>query len=406
MNVTVRYGDDKITLELPDGAVLYEVSCKAMTGTFDRKTFLAELKSAERDIFPVSQADLFIVNDAYRPTPTETIFEWIDNGGGISDTAAVLIATGTHREPAEPQLLKIFGSFYERFKTRIFSHDCRRKDLMSAIGNDSGGNPIYVNRRFVEASRVVVIGSVEPHYFAGFTGGRKAIFPGLTDLETTARNHNLAVNFEAAPMKLEGNPVEEDLQSYLPFIADKQILSIQVVMGQGNTIASVHCGGLKKSFEKAVAESSEIFSGHYDEPYDLLLAEVRPPLDANLYQLQKSLENCQGAVKDDGTVILFSRCREGIGNRAFFDLAEKWKRGEVHLDAGPSGFGMHKLARVENIAKRLKVYLHSDLEEGIPEKVFYKEALNPQEIIDESGKNDKLIIALVHDAGHTVLVNE
>ncbi len=404
MDATVRYGDERISLTLPEGAALDEVNCKAMTGSFDCDKFLAELRAAERDLFPVNQADLFIVNDAYRPTPTETILEWIDNGGGIPDTAAFLIAAGTHREPDENQLFEIFGSYYERFKTRIYSHDCRKGDLMTSVGEDSDGNPVYVNSRFVEASKVVVIGSVEPHYFAGFTGGRKSIFPGLTDFETTARNHNLAVSFAAAPMKLEGNPVEEDLQSFLPFIADKHILSIQIVMGRDNTVSSIHCGGLKESFEKAVGESREIFSGLYDEPYDLLLAEVHPPLDANLYQLQKSLENCQGAVKDGGAIILFSRCREGIGSRAFFDLAERWEAGQVHLEDGPSAFGMHKLARVENIAERIRVYLHSELEEGIPEKVFYRNAANPQELIDELGKNDKLRIALVHDAGHTVLV--
>ncbi len=404
MNVALGYGDDKIVLELPEGAVLDEISCKVSTTTVGYDIFKEKLAAAEKEIFRAVEADLFIVNDAYRPTPTETILDWIIKSGGICGTAAFLVSTGTHPVPSTGQLRTIFGRHYHDFKGRIFGHDCKDRAEMVRVGEDHSGNVVYLNRKVVEAEKIVVIGSVEPHYFAGFTGGRKSIFPGLCDFDTTARNHNLAVGFEASPMKLEGNPVEESLQELMKLVEGKDILSIQAVLGKRGEMTSIHCGDIVISFEDACEESREIYSGAYNEQYDMLLAEVRPPLDANLYQLQKSLENCQGAVKDGGAMILFSPCHEGIGTRNFYDLAERWKRGEVRIGDGPESFGMHKLARVEQISQRINVYLHSELDEGVPDRVYYMSLKKPRELIDKISQNDSNIsIALVHDAGHTVL---
>lgn len=405
MDVKIRYGDRTVSLNLPDTADFEEISCKAMSRQADCDIFLDEIARAGKESFPCAESDLIVVNDAYRRTPTETVLDWMIKSGRLPESAAFLVATGTHPVPDSKALKKIFGKHYESVRDRIFAHDCRDNSGMVQVGS-VGGTPVSLNKRFVRARRVIVIGSVEPHYFAGFTGGRKSIFPGLCDFETIARNHNLAVSFEAAPMKLDGNPVEENLRLILSQIDTANVISIQAVIGREGETSAIFCGSLGDSFLRACEISREIFSARYKEPYDLILAEIGSPLDANLYQLQKALENNQSAVKDGGKMILFSPCKEGIGTRNFYDLAGKWDQIK-RLDLSPvEKFGMHKLARVEKIASRIEVYLHSELDDGIPEKVFYRSAANPQKIIDESTKIDNTLkTALVRDAGHTVLLN-
>lgn len=403
MLVSVCYGEDKLELKLPDSVECDFYECKAVAKEIDEHAFLGRVTMAEKELFPISQADLFVVNDAYRPTPTFEIFKRLYQNGRLSKKAKFLVATGCHNSPNESQLKSIFGELYGKFKSRILIHDARDKNSMVQLGETEEGFPVYINKSFYEAEKVVVIGSVVPHYFAGFTGGRKALFPGLCDYDTTVRNHRLAVSFDASPVKLEGNPVEQNLQSLMRLISEKAILSIQVVLDKESKIQAVFCGKIDSSFRRACELAQKIYSSKIKKRYDLLLAEVCPPLDCNLYQLQKSLENSQDAVTDGGTILLFSSCHEGIGSDSFYKLADRWRDSSISaLDQ--DDFGIHKLSRVAQIAQRINVRLYSELSDGLSDKVFYKTEKNPQKVIDKLVENKKSIkVAYVRDAAHTVL---
>ncbi len=407
MPVAINYGKDKLTLKVPTSAIIDEYGPVTSSGEVREDQFLHELRTAENDLFPVESADLFIVNDAYRPTPTEQILKWLTGAAKLDRKAKFLVATGCHQRPNEDQLHKIFGEFLERFRDRIFIHDAKDRQNMVEIGVDRTGEEIFINRHFKDAKKVVVIGSVEPHYFAGFTGGRKSIFPGLCDYETTVRNHNLGISFNASPDRLDGNPVHEHLQFLMTLVSEKPILAIQIVRGYEGSINAIICGKLDPAFEKAAELSRKLFEKTVKNKYELILAEVRPPLDSNLYQLQKALENCQSAAQDGGTVLLFSPCHEGIGSDAFYQLADRWKKGDLIAADANDSFGIHKLYRVNKIGERISVYLYSELDEGTPDKVYFKSAPEPQMIIDRlTEKDTRLNVALVHDAGHTVLTIE
>ncbi len=375
-------------------------------GYFGFQEFTEAVREAEAAVFAVSQADLIIVNDAYRPTPTALIIDWLTRLAILNEKTKFLVATGTHSAPDDKQLEKIFGVTGRKFRERIVVHDCRDYSQMEEVGLDSQ-SPVYLNRHFMYAEKVVAISSVEPHYFAGFTGGRKSIFPGLCDYDSTVRNHNLAVSPEAAPMKLQGNPVENHLQKLMALVTDKPVLGIQVVMGPEENIHAIYVGQLQDAFDAARLLSGKVFGCHTDLKFDLILAEVSPPLDANLYQLQKSLENSQAAVRDGGTILLFSPCREGIGSDAFYRLAESVDDETAKTADSRDRFGIHKITRTRNIARRINIYLYSELAKGIPERVYYRSTRNPQEVIDKalSGRNSP-VIGLVHDAGHTVLISD
>ena len=146
-------------------------------------------------------------------------------------------------------------------------------------------------------------------------------------------------------MKLKGNPVEDHLEELMSRVQGDKIFGIQIVSTIDSEKMHVFVGTLTGAFWSAIKTAEYVYGTTVRQKYDLLLAEVMPPLDTNLYQLQKSLENCQRAVADGGTILLFSSCHEGIGSTKFYKLADKWKPG-MHLE-GEGAFGSHKYS--ENV---------------------------------------------------------
>jgi nickel-dependent lactate racemase len=272
------------------------------------------------------------------------------------------------------------------------------------LGTDSFQGEVWLNRQIKESQATIIIGSVEPHYFAGFTGGRKSIFPGLTDLATIERNHNLANSLDAAPLKLEGNPVAEHLDELMGLISAENMLTIQLVQDTTHQILGCFCGNLHNAYREAVDLSRQVYAHKIKRKYDLVIAEMLPPLDNNLYQAQKALENCQLAVKDGGTIVIVSACDGGIGSDFFFELADKWDRERNESSDGHQYFGSHKLSRVNTLSKRIDIRLVSHLSDKDIRRVYYEPLDNLEKFIystmSECEKNN---MAVVHDAGHTVL---
>lgn len=406
MVITINYGDKKLKLNLPDQVHFDEFDHDPVAGTVDFETFETALASHGAGPFDIREADLFVINDAYRQTPTAKILDWLDRMSRLNKKAHFIVATGSHQAPTRVQLESIFGKLLPDIEKKVHVHNAEDAGSMAEVGRGEDGNPVRLNRILLEAKKVVVIGSVEPHYFAGFTGGRKSIFPGLCDLQTIIRNHNRAVSFEAMPMKLDGNPIEEDLRKLMKLYPVDKVLSIQMVLASETEIQAVFVGGLKDSFDRACEVARQLFGKTISNGYDLLLAEARPPLDASLYQLQKSLENTQTAVVDGGTVILLSPCHEGVGSKDFYRLADSWTPSDDNMPTGRESFGRHKLYRVFKIGQRINVHLYSDLPDGTADKVFFNSLSDPQRLIDSIiDKRKNIRAALVHDSGQTVLAN-
>jgi nickel-dependent lactate racemase len=206
------------------------------------------------------------------------------------------------------------------------------------------------------------------------------------------------------PMRLEGNPVAEHLQSLLTLIDSTRIFAIQVVVDARDRIAGVFAGDLDRAFSRAVELAGSVFSRDFDRPYDAVLCEMLPPLDENLYQAQKALENCRTAVVDGGSLIVVSACARGIGSTFFFDQAAGWNRETNQPHDGVYRFGSHKLSRVNALSKRIDVGLHSTLTDEVVSRVFYQPVKDIQGYINErAGRTNEYRVAVVHDAGHTVL---
>ncbi|MBI9106598.1 MAG: nickel-dependent lactate racemase [Spirochaetales bacterium] len=348
---------------------------------------------------------LVIINDGTRPTPTRIVLEAIadelDEAG-----AEFIIATGVHRVPTEEEFSFIFGTLWPRFKDRVSVHDARA-DEMYRLGLTSRGTEVFLNTRVMDAERIMIIGSVEPHYFAGFTGGRKGFLPGVAAFSTIEQNHSLALSSKAKNLSLLGNPVHEDMLEACGMI-DKKVYTIMTVLDRDQEIYAVAAGGLYAAFDKAVERSREVFIVPLAEKADVVVACVRPPMDIDLYQSHKAIENAKPALKNGGALILVSSCRDGIGEAAFCNLLSSCSSPEAVFKKIAKGYklGHHKAAKIAELCGKARVMAYTKLDDSTLENIFIEPVVNLQETLDELLSVTDSRIIFLPDASVTVPMTE
>ncbi|HMB00357.1 MAG TPA: nickel-dependent lactate racemase, partial [Spirochaetota bacterium] len=234
-----------------------------------------------RDFTAQSDKLLLVVNDGTRPTPTARVLDLI-LPLLESKQVTFLIATGIHRAPLAEEYQRIFGKHYERFKSSIISHNSRNRADMQYSGTTPYGTRVYFNRLLTEAEYVIVIGSVEPHYFAGYSGGRKSFLPGVAAYESIEANHSFALKPGAKPLTLTHNPVHEDMDAALDLLKDKNIFSIQTVLDSEHHIHAASCGDIRCSFARAVSRAAALYAVPVKQQADIVVAAASFPLDINL----------------------------------------------------------------------------------------------------------------------------
>ena len=308
---------------------------------------------------------VFIVNDGTRPTPTAKVLDALSKRMDLR-SARYLVATGTHRDMTEEEYNFVFGSHYQELKDRIICHDAKKSECVN-LGTSKNGTPMEVNKVAVDADRLVIITSVEPHYFAGYTGGRKSFLPGVASFRTVEANHKLAMNKEAQSLVLEGNPVHEDMMDALAVVKDKAIFSIQMVLDRHQNIYKVASGALNPAFDRAVEWANEVFSVPIPEKADVVISVAPYPMDVDLYQSQKALDNGKWALKEGGKIIMVSKCREGIGHATFLTQLSSSRDPKQVLENLKAEYklGYHKAAKMAEIATWANIWAVTDLDDAI-----------------------------------------
>lgn len=347
---------------------------------------------------------LVIVNDATRPTPTKKVLEFIFDDLKQTDYNFI-IATGVHRGPSEEEYIQIFGNFYPEVKNNIIVHDARADEDMVRIGQSTNGTDMYVNKAGVEADKIVIISSVEPHYFAGYTGGRKSFLPGIAGYKTIEQNHKLALAPEAKALALDGNPVHEDMIDAIKTIK-QEIFSIMTVLDKHHKVYATFCGHINDAFHAAVVKANEVFAAPLKEKADIVVSVVKFPQDIDLYQAQKGIDNAKLALKEDGIMILVAKCRCGIGGKTFAELLGSSDTPKDALSTIEKGYilGYHKAAKIAEIGLWAQMWGVTDVAPDIISKLFIKPYSNLQTALDDALKEkggDASVLFLM-DGGLTV----
>ncbi|MGD9733803.1 MAG: nickel-dependent lactate racemase, partial [Desulfamplus sp.] len=389
MKISLPYGKDgQVTAEISDSieTSFLEANDVKIGDQVDaiEQAMNNPCKSASLMEFLADARDLLIiVNDATRPTPTKTVMDVIWSGiKKKSIPVNFIIATGAHRGPTEEEYIQIFGSLYEEVKDKIIVHDAKKDEEMVFLGKSSNGTEMYVHKAGVDAHKIIIIGSVEPHYFAGYTGGRKSFLPGIASYKTIEQNHKLALVPEACALALEGNPVHEDMIDALKTV-QKEIFSIMTVLDKNHKIYAVTAGDIHASFEAAIDRANEVFAVPIKKKADIVVSLVKFPADIDLYQAQKGLDNGKLALKENGILILVAKCRCGIGGKAFADLLGSCSTPKEVLETIDKGYklGYHKAAKMAEIGLWAEMWGVTDIEPDTLAKLFIRPFASLQEAL-------------------------
>ncbi len=358
MKVTVPYGkSDKFEIDVPDKQLVGVFNPNKVTKPDPAKAISEALShpynSDSFDKFIDTNGKIvFIVNDGTRPTPTAEILKQIYPR--VKDkNIFFIVATGVHREPTEEEYEFIFGKeLYHQLNDegKIHCHDCHN-DPMDYLGKSKNGTEMYINKIVAEADRVIPISSIEPHYFAGFTGGRKSFLPGVASYKTISENHHLALKDSARAMNLKGNPVHEDMMDAMHVLKNLKIFAIETILDSDHDIYAVTTGNLNDSFYAGIDKAKEVFAVQIPHKADIVISAAPFPMDVDLYQSQKALDNGKLALNKGGIEILVATCRTGIGPKPFYNLLKSDKSAEGVLKKIDKEWklGYHKAAKMAQI---------------------------------------------------------
>ena len=403
MQINIPYGKETVPLEIDDERVMDVIGLNEVEVGDEEATLRNALDNPVNspsfsEFIAVADDVLFIVNDGTRPTPTARMLDILKEDIAAIPNPRFLIATGSHRAATEDECLRIFGeSFYEKYHDRIISHDAKEHEMVD-LGVTSYGTPVRMNHLAFEADRIVTISSVEPHYFSGYTGGRKSIFPGVASFETIEKNHSLTMKRGVAPLSLDRNPVHLDIMQAIEMLGDKPIFSIQSVLSHDHRIYTVTAGCIRESFNAAISKANEVFTTPIESKADIVLSAAPFPMDANILQLQKALNNGRAGMKDDGILILVGECPEGVGGGKFYNLMKDIRDPYRVVDVTQRFYklGYHIAFNMANIAINGGIFLVSEIPDDVVIDMFITPAPTIEFAVDRAfkikGKDAKILI--------------
>ncbi len=389
VRVEVLYGDRPVSLSIPDDRLMGVYRIKApprvdvdrlLEEALDRPVASERLEDME------ARRTLIVVNDAARLTPTPRMLDHVLER--LRGEVRIIVATGTHRAPTEEEYRElILGHHYGRLRSLTIHHDAKASEFVD-LGRTSRGTPVRINAEVLRSDLVVTLGSVEPHYFAGYTGGRKSIAPGLCAYDCVEANHRMALLPDAALGRLTGNPLHEDLEEVVRRVMERggvRIFSLNVaITGEGRAWAS-RAGDIFESFYSLVREVEGRYSVRLPERADVVVAVAPGEMGIDLYQAHKALEAAKPLVRDGGVVILVAPCWDGIGPRNFYDLLVDRSPEEVReLVHRNYRLGYHKSAKIVELLERAEVYAVTELEPELLRRIGFRPFSDPQEALDEA----------------------
>lgn len=316
-----------------------------------------------------------ITSDITRPMPTRKVMpallDELYAAGVKPEDITLVFALGSHRSQTDEERRRLAG---ERAWNEIRCVDCDPDDCVH-LGITSAGTPVDITRVVAEADRRICLGNVEYHYFAGYSGGAKAIMPGCSTRAAIQSNHSMMVRAEAAAGNLKTNPVRRDIEDAAALCGIDYILN--VVLGEHKEILRAAAGDVTLAHRELCAFLDKIYLNELPQAADIVLvSQGGAPKDLNLYQTQKALDNARHAVRQGGIIILIGSCREGLGERVFEQWMTTSPSPEAMIERIGRDFqlGGHKAAAIAITLQKAKIFLVSELEDDFVRSIF----LTPQ----------------------------
>ncbi|MCI5836967.1 MAG: nickel-dependent lactate racemase [Veillonellaceae bacterium] len=363
------YGRGEISFDLPAERVKKVLEMAEMTPLDDPVAAIRNALSHPIDSPPLAelaqpgQTVAIIVNDTTRIAHTDVflplIVETLTARGVRDDDITVLFALGMHRPMTAAEMIDQIGpEMYRRL--RCVNAEARCDEDYVTVGTTSYGTPVAFHRAAVEADLLILTGSVVHHFFAGFGGGRKALFPGVAHQETIRRNHSLMLDPAAVIGELHHNPIYLDQIEGCEMHRPSFLLN--TVLNEKKEFIGVFAGDYITAHEAACELVDRMNGVPIDEEYPIVIATCGGyPKDINIYQAQKTMDNAVCAVREGGVVILLAECEEGSGSAEFDATVRNYPSPTAIEEYVRRDFqiGRHKAYAVTRLMKKADFYLLS-----------------------------------------------
>lgn len=306
------------------------------------------------------------INDKTRPVPHEyllpPLLDFLHKAGVSDHNVTFIIATGTHLPMKPHEFTKILPrDIVDRFN--VISHDCDDDSQLIDIGITSYNTRVQVNKHFYNSSMKIVVGNLEPHHFAGYSGGYKTASIGLTSRRTINENHAHLLNPLSKAGNYQNNPLRQDIEEIGRAIGVD--LALNAILNHEKQIVDVVFGTPKAVIQAGIPITNKICQTPVKQSFDIVIASCAGyPKDINLYQAQKGLTHAAMITRDGGTVILVAECEEGVGSASYENFMVDVKTPQQVFDKfQKEGFlvGPHKAIQFAMASSRINVILVSSI---------------------------------------------
>ena len=406
MKLTFGFGTGVQTVEIPEQNLLGILRAKEITVQETETQMLCNALEHPigtprlRDVVKAGEKIAIITSDITRPMPTYKIMpallDELYAAGVRRQDITLVFALGSHRKHTIEEQKKLAG---DRAWQEITCVDSDPADCIR-MGVTKAGTPVDITRIVAQADRRICLGNIEYHYFAGYSGGAKAIMPGVSTRDAIQANHSMMVRSEACAGVLENNPVREDIEEAGRICGIDYI--VNVVLGEHKEILKIVAGDPVLAHREGCHFLDALYLKELSEPADIVIvSQGGAPKDLNLYQTQKALDNARHAVKLGGIIILIGSCREGMGERVFEEWMTQSPSPQAMVERIGRDFqlGGHKAAAIAMTLEKAQIYLVSDLAPDYVQSIFLTPMPSAQEALDAAMAHlgqDATILAMPH----------
>ena len=417
MKIEIAYGKSTLPVVVPDGIHTEVVEPGFVRGLPDQEGAIREALESPIEHPPLSgsvgseQKVAIIFSDITRATPYHIILPpLLEALKHLPDEhICFFCATGTHRPATPEELVEILGeNVVKRF--RIVQNDAMDPDSHTLVGTTRSGNRILLNREILGYDLRILTGFIEPHFFAGFSGGGKALMPGMAGVETIRFNHSIRNldNSQARWGRTQGNPLWEDIMEASEFAGPLFLLNI--TLNNRKEITGVFAGDLRKAHQRGCEFSRETVMAGLDAPFDVVVTSNSGyPLDLNVYQSVKGMSAAEQVVKPGGVIIIAAECWDGIPAGSDYEtILQAVNRVEELMD-----YIREKESQLKDtwqvffqamIQQKAEVYLYSSLEDTTVTSALLKPVGNIDSLLEElvrkKGKDTR--ICVLPQGPHTI----
>ncbi len=381
MKLRFGFGTGFQEVEVPEQNLIGELHANevpvGLTGEAEVRRALENPIGSPRlkDIVHAGETVAIVTSDVTRPMPTKLVMpallDELYAGGVRKEDITLVFALGSHRHQTDEERQRLAG---ERAWNEIRCVDSDPDDCIG-YGTTSRGTPVDITRVVAQADRRICLGNIEYHYFAGYSGGAKAIMPGASTRAAIQANHSRMILPEAKAGALEDNPVRLDIEEAGAMVGIDFI--VNVVLSEHKEILKAVAGDVTKAHREGCRFLDTLYRKELSAPADIVLvSQGGAPKDLNLYQTQKALDNAKHAVRDGGVIILIGSCKEGLGEKTFEEWMTTAPTAHSLIERIEREFrlGGHKAAAIAMVLERAEVDLVSELDDDFVRSIF----LNPQ----------------------------